>query len=118
MFQGSWKILSCSTLTYNIVVPNYNSTPLPSSSTACVHDADPHSSRTVDGSPASKCGTCWELQYNGQPAVYMVAVDNAAMIQLGGGAFDKFAGAAGKAKGSVDATAVQVDAGKCGLPAV
>ena len=70
---------------------------------------------TVDGSPDSKCGTCWELQYNGQAPVYMVAVDNAAMIQLGGDAFDKFAGAAGKAKGSVDATAVQVDAGKCGL---
>ena len=70
---------------------------------------------TVDGSPDSKCGTCWELQYNGQAPVYMVAVDNAAMIQLGGDAFDKFAGPAGKAQGSVDATAVQVDPGKCGL---
>ena len=73
---------------------------------------------TVDGSPTSKCGSCWELQYNGEAPVYMVAVDNAATIQLGGDAFEKFAGAAGKAKGSVNATAVQVDAGKCGLPAV
>ena len=71
---------------------------------------------TVDGSPDSKCGTCWELQYNNQPPVYMIAVDNAAMIQLGGDAFKTFAGDAGIAQGSVDATAVQVDAGKCGLP--
>ena len=72
-----------------------------------------HIASTVDGSP--KCGSCWELQYNGQPSVYMIAVDNAAMIQLGGDAFKKFAGATGVAQGSVDATAVQVDPGKCGL---
>ncbi|KAM5536564.1 hypothetical protein V8D89_009841 [Ganoderma adspersum] len=67
----------------------------------------------VDGSP--KCGSCWQLQYNGQPPVYMVAVDNAAMIQLGKQAFDKFAGAAGVAEGSVDATAVEVERTLCGL---
>ena len=72
--------------------------------------------RAVDGSPTSKCGTCWELQYNNQPPVYMIAVDNAAMIQLGGDAFKTFAGDVGIAQGSVDATAVEVDAGKCGLP--
>ena len=82
-----------------------------------VHDADPHlTHRTVDGSPSSKCGTCWELQYNGQAPAYMIAVDNAAMIQLGGDAFKTFAGAAGVAQGSVEATAVQVDPKKCGLP--
>ncbi|KAM5536559.1 hypothetical protein V8D89_009836 [Ganoderma adspersum] len=70
---------------------------------------------SVDGSPKSRCGSCWQLQYNGQPPVYMVAVDNAAMIQLGGPAFETFAGAAGKAQGSVDATAVEVDPKKCGL---
>lgn len=71
---------------------------------------------TVDGSPSSKCGTCWELQYNGQAPVYMVAVDNAAMIQLGGDAFKTFAGAVGVAQGSVDATAREVDPEKCGFP--
>ena len=81
-----------------------------------VHDTDPHPAWTVDGSPDAKCGTCWELQYNNQPPVYMIAVDNAAMIQLDGDAFKAFAGDAGIAQGSVDATAVEVDAGKCGLP--
>ena len=79
-------------------------------------DANPRPTLTVDGSPSSKCGTCWELQYNGQPPVYMVAVDNAAMIQLGGDAFKTFAGDVGIAQGSVDATAVEVPRAKCGLP--
>ena len=48
--------------------------------------------------------------------MYMIAVDNAAMIQLGGDAFKTFAGDDGIAQGSVDATAVEVDVGKCGLP--
>ena len=93
--------------------------PIPSlPSPTHVHDADSPTRlirHTVDGSPDSKCGTCWELQYNGQAPVYMIAVDNAAMIQLGGDAFKTFAGDAGIAQGSVDATAGEVDAGKCGL---
>ncbi|KAM5536566.1 hypothetical protein V8D89_009843 [Ganoderma adspersum] len=72
-----------------------------------MHDADSPTrtplAHAVDGSP--KCGSCWQLQYNGQPPVYMVAVDNAAMIQLGGPAFAKFAGAAGKAKGGSNESA-------------
>ena len=68
---------------------------------------------TVDGSP--KCGSCWKLQYCDQPPVYMIAVDDAAIIQLGGDAFKKFAGAEGAKKGSVNATAVEVDPSFCGL---
>ena len=68
---------------------------------------------TVDGSP--KCGSCWKLQYCDQPPVYVIAVDNAAIIQLGKPAFDQFAGADGAKKGSVNATAVEVDPSFCGL---
>ncbi|KAM5536557.1 hypothetical protein V8D89_009834 [Ganoderma adspersum] len=67
----------------------------------------------VDGSP--KCGSCWKLQYCDQPPVYMIAVDNAAIIQLGKPAFDKFAGPEGTAKGSVNATAVEVSPDFCKL---
>ena len=73
-----------------------------------------HLSRhAVDGSP--KCGSCWKLQYCDQPPVYMIAVDNAAIIQLGKPAFDKFAGEEGAKRGSVNATAVEVDPSFCGL---
>ncbi|KAM5536548.1 hypothetical protein V8D89_009825 [Ganoderma adspersum] len=67
----------------------------------------------VDGS--SKCGSCWKLQYCSEPPVYMIAVDNAAIIQLGGPAFKKFTGPEGAAKGSVNATAVEVSLDFCGL---
>ena len=72
-----------------------------------------HLACTVDGSP--KCGSCWKLQYCDQPPVYVIAVDNAAIIQLGGDAFKKFAGGDGAKKGSVNATAVEVDPSFCGL---
>ena len=55
------------------------------------------------------------MQYCDQPPVYVIAVDNAAMIQLGGDAFKTFAGDVGIAQGSVDATAVEVPRAKCGL---
>ncbi|KAM5538558.1 hypothetical protein V8D89_007891 [Ganoderma adspersum] len=67
----------------------------------------------VDGS--SKCASCWKLQNGSQDPVYMIAVDNAEIIQLGKTAFDKFAGAEGAAKGIIDATAVQVSPDFCHL---
>ncbi|KAM5543376.1 hypothetical protein V8D89_002961 [Ganoderma adspersum] len=67
----------------------------------------------VDGSQL--CGSCWQLQYNNQPPVYMIAVDNASTFQLSKPAFDQFAGTQGGEQGSVTATAVQVASGLCGL---
>ena len=46
--------------------------------------------------------------------MYVIAVDNAAIIQLGKPAFDMFAGADGAKKGSVNATAVEVEPSFCG----
>ncbi|KAI1788138.1 hypothetical protein LXA43DRAFT_665181 [Ganoderma leucocontextum] len=68
----------------------------------------------VDGSP--KCGSCWKLQYDGKEPVYMIAVDNAAMFQLGKAGFEKFAGQKGFDKGSVDAKATEVSPEFCHLP--
>ena len=68
----------------------------------------------LDGSP--KCGSCWKLQYDHQPPVFVVAVDNAAIFQLGKDGFAKFAGQKGFDQGSVDAKAVEVSPQNCGLP--
>ena len=67
----------------------------------------------VDGSQL--CASCWQLQYNGQAPVYMIAVDNASIFQLSKPEFDQFAGTQGGEQGSVTATAVQVAPGNCGL---
>ena len=69
---------------------------------------------TAYGSP--KCGSCWKLQYDHQPPVFVVAVDNAAIFQLGKDGFAKFAGQKGFDQGSVDAKAVEVSPQNCGLP--
>ena len=69
--------------------------------------------RAVDGSP--KCGACFKLQYDHKEPIYIIAVDNAAMFQLSKAGFEKFAGAEGFAKGSVDATAVEVSPEFCRL---
>ncbi len=69
----------------------------------------------VDGS--AKCGSCWKLQYDDKEPVYMIAVDNAAMFQLGKAGFDKFAGSNGFEKGSVVACkATEVSPELCHLP--
>ena len=47
--------------------------------------------------------------------MYVLAVDNAAIIQLGKPAFDTFAGTEGAKQGSVNATAVEVDPSFCSL---
>ena len=80
-----------------------------------MHEADTpiRLARAVDGS--SKCASCWKLQNGNQDPVYMIAVDNAEIFQLGKTAFDKFAGAEGVAKGTIDATAVQVSPDFCHL---
>ena len=64
---------------------------------------------------SESCGSCWKLQYCDKPPVYVIAVDNAAIIQLGQPAFDQFAGEEGAKRGSVNATAVEVDPSFCGL---
>ncbi|EJF64667.1 hypothetical protein DICSQDRAFT_124865 [Dichomitus squalens LYAD-421 SS1] len=64
---------------------------------------------------SSKCGSCWEIQYNNKTPVYVLGVDDASIFQLSKAGFKKLAGKKGLEKGSVSAQAVEVSPTYCGL---
>ncbi|KAM5544277.1 hypothetical protein V8D89_001937 [Ganoderma adspersum] len=100
--------LSCSG-TFNKMYPQFHT--LGDLPTAPFYGEAPD---TVDGS--GKCGACWKLQYEDKEPVYMIAVDRAAIFQLGKNGFEKFAGCKGFDKGSVEVKATKVSPEQCDLP--
>lgn len=69
----------------------------------------------VSGWGSAECGSCWELEYNGN-TIYVLAIDHAADgFNIALAAMNTLTDNQGTFLGRVTATATQVDASQCGL---